>query len=511
MFRGPLLDLYAPFHCIPAETGHALKQQDRVPAACNPCERSVAWYIVCITDKQCMVGHEDSSLLRHGRYSGNSGACLPGPENAHRERDMLLKNATIATFSGTGYGLIENGAILTDGPLIGRLGNEQDVARSAPAGAEVMDCRGRLVTPGLVDCHTHAVHAGNRVREFEIRLEGGSYEAISKVGGGILSTVASVRQASVEELVAASLPRVMKLMSEGVTTIEIKSGYGLDTENEIKMLRAAQLVAERTGVRIHKTFLGAHAVAPEFAGRSDEYIDKVCREMLPAAHERDLVDSVDGFVEGIAFSAQQMKRVFTVAERLELPVRLHAEQLSHAGGTEMAVRHGALSVDHLEHIDEHDVLALSGSGTVAVLLPGAFYFLKQTRSPPVELLRQHGIPIAVATDCNPGSSPLSSMLMALNMSCMLFGLTPREALAGATVNGARALGMQDRIGRLAPGMEADLVLWNARDPAELSYHMGLNPCHRIMIRGNWQESPVPTCDPIEQTRPDRSGHPPEAG
>ena len=400
---------------------------------------------------------------------------------------MLLKNATIATFSDTGYGLIENGAILTEGPLIRWLGLEQDLAKTGPAVDEVVDCRGRLVTPGLVDCHTHVVHAGNRVREFEVKLEGSSYEAVAKAGGGILSTVRAVRQASLEELVAASLPRVMKLMSEGVTTIEIKSGYGLDTENEIKMLHAAQLIAEQTGVRVHKTFLGAHAVAPGFSGRSDEYIDKVCREMLPAAHERNLVDSVDGFVEGIAFSAQQMKRVFTVADRLELPVRLHAEQLSHTGGTKMAAQHGALSVDHLEYLCADDVRTLSRTGTVAVLLPGAFYFLRQTQPPPVDLLRQYGIPIAIATDCNPGSSPLSSMLLALNMACMLFGLTPCEALAGATINGARALGMQNRIGRLAPGMEADLILWDIHDPAELSYHMGLNPCHRIMLRGKWQE------------------------
>ena len=400
---------------------------------------------------------------------------------------MLLKNATIATFSDTGYGLIDNGAILTEGPLIRWLGPEQDFAKTSPAVDEVVDCRGRLVTPGLIDCHTHVVHAGNRVREFEVKLEGSSYEAVAKAGGGILSTVRAVRQASLEELVAASLPRVMKLMSEGVTTIEIKSGYGLDTENEIKMLHAAQLIAEQTGVRVHKTFLGAHAVAPGFSGRSDEYIDKVCREMLPAAHERNLVDSVDGFVEGIAFSAQQMKRVFTVADRLELPVRLHAEQLSHTGGTKMAAQHGALSVDHLEYLCADDVRALSRTGTVAVLLPGAFYFLRQTQPPPVDLLRQYGIPIAIATDCNPGSSPLSSMLLALNMACMLFGLTPCEALTGATINGARALGMQDRIGRLAPGMEADLILWDIHDPAELSYHMGLNPCHRIMLRGKWQE------------------------
>ena len=400
---------------------------------------------------------------------------------------MLLKNATIATFSDTGYGLIENGAILTEGPLIRWLGPEQDFAKTGPAVDEVVDCRGRLVTPGLVDCHTHVVHAGNRVREFEVKLEGASYEAVAKAGGGILSTVRAVRQASLDELVAASLPRVMNLMSEGVTTIEIKSGYGLDTENEIKMLRAAQLIAEQTGVRVHKTFLGAHAVAPGFSGRSDDYIDKVCREMLPAAHERNLVDSVDGFVEGIAFSAQQVKRVFTVADRLELPVRLHAEQLSHTGGTKMAVQHGALSVDHLEYLCADDARALSRTGTVAVLLPGAFYFLRQTQPPPVDLLRKYGIPIAIATDCNPGSSPLSSMLLALNMACMLFGLTPCEALTGATINGAQALGMQNRIGRLATGMEADLILWDIRDPAELSYHMGLNPCHRIMLRGKWQD------------------------
>jgi imidazolonepropionase len=320
-----------------------------------------------------------------------------------------------------------------------------------------------------------------------MRLEGASYEEIARNGGGIVSTVTAVREASIDMLLEQSMPRVERLISEGVTTIEIKSGYGLDTRNEIKMLEAASQLEKLTGVRVRKTFLGAHALPPEFAGRKDDYIEQVCTEMLPEANRLGLVQAVDGFAEGIAFSVEQIERVFDVASELGLPVKLHAEQLSNLGGARMAAQRGALSVDHLEYLHPDDIAILADAGTVAVLLPGAFYFLRETTLPPIRELRSHNVAMAIATDCNPGSSPLTSLLMSMNMACTLFSLTPLEALKGTTIDAAKALGLQDVVGSLETGKEADLVIWNAINPAYLSYNIGLNPCERIMFRGEWRK------------------------
>ena len=333
-----------------------------------------------------------------------------------------------------------------------------------------------MLTPGLIDCHTHLVFAGNRAREFELRLQGASDADIARAGGGMVSTVEATRDASDTELVSGAARRLRRLMDEGVTSVEIKSGYGLDTRTELKMLRAAKLLGESTPLTVKKTFLGAHALPPEFQGRADDYIALVCNEMLPAAAEAGLVDAVDAFCEGIAFSAAQTARVFDRAAELGLRVKLHADQLSDLGGAELAARYQALSADHLEYTSEAGVRALAEAGTVAVLLPGAFYFLREKQAPPVQMLRHHGVPVAIATDCNPGSSPLSSMLLAMNMACTLFRLTPEEALAGATCHAARALGMADSHGSLAVGMAADFAVWDVASPAELAYAMGVNPC-----------------------------------
>ncbi|WP_424947631.1 imidazolonepropionase [Candidatus Spongiihabitans sp.] len=404
---------------------------------------------------------------------------------------MIIKDACLATMSEDGrYGLIADGAISIRDGRIQWVGARQtvpeDIMEDIADGADVHDCGGRLVTPGLIDCHTHIVYAGDRAAEFEKRLQGVSYQAIAKAGGGIAATVSATRAATKDDLIAQSLPRLRRLMTEGVTTIEIKSGYGLDTENEIKMLGAADGLAESAGIRVQKTFLGAHAVPPEYAGRQHDYINLVCQEMLPAAYAARLVDAVDAFAEGIAFSVEQVERVFDAAKKLGLPIKLHAEQLSHLGGAKMAAGKGALSVDHLEYLPPEEVADLAKAGTVAVLLPGAFYFLKETKLPPIHALRENQVPIAIATDCNPGSSPVTSLLLTMNMACTFFSLTPAESLRAVTLNAAKALGLQDEIGSLEVGKHADLVIWDTNNPADLAYNIGLNPCHRIMVGGKWQ-------------------------
>ncbi|MFN3969803.1 MAG: imidazolonepropionase [Gemmobacter sp.] len=341
---------------------------------------------------------------------------------------------------------------------------------------------GRMVTPGLIDCHTHIVHAGHRAREFEMRLEGASYQDIARAGGGIISTVMATRGASEAELAAAALPRLDALIAEGVCTVEVKSGYGLEMETELRMLRAARALAGLRPVRVVATHLAAHAVPPDHAGRSDAYIDDVAIPSLRAAHAEGLVDAVDGFCEGITFSTAQIGRVFDVAQALGLPVKLHAEQLSHQGGTALAASRGALSADHVEYATEADARAMAAAGTVAVLLPGAFYALRERQAPPVAAFRTHGVAMALATDCNPGTSPMTSILMAMNMGCTLFGLTAAEAFAGVTIHAARALGLSD-CGRIAPGMRADLCLWDAESPAELAYRIGFNPLHSRIFQG----------------------------
>ena len=365
--------------------------------------------------------------------------------------------------------LVEHGRIAWTGP-----------AAQAPGADRVESMGGRLATPALIDCHTHIVHGGSRAREFELRLEGASYEAIARAGGGILSTVTATRAASEDALLAAALPRVDTLLAEGVGTIEVKSGYGLDIETELKMLRAARRIAAERQVRVVTSFLGAHAVPQGMD--PDAYLDEVCLPALRAAHAEGLADAVDGFCEGIAFTPAQIGRVFDEAARLGLPMKLHAEQLSHMGGTALVAARGGLSADHVEYATDADAAAMAAAGTVAVLLPGAFYCLRETQAPPIAAFRAHGVPMAVATDCNPGSAPLQSLLTALNMACTLFRLTPAEALMGATTHAARALGLDAGI---APGAPADLAFWDVAAPAELVYRLGARPLHARMHGGAW--------------------------
>ncbi len=399
--------------------------------------------------------------------------------------ERLWCNARLATLArgAEGIGEIASGAVLVRGERIVFAGHEGDVPAAGAADREVIDCEGRWITPGLVDCHTHLVHAGHRAHEFELRLRGATYQEIAAAGGGILSTLRATRLASTSQLIEQSLPRLDALIAEGVTTVEIKSGYGLDLATERRMLEAARALGQMRSVHVHTTFLGAHAVPPEAAGNADAYIDLVTREMLPALAAEGLVDSVDGFCEHIAFSIPQMSRVFDTASTLGLRVRLHADQLSNSGGAALAAKHAALSADHLEFADEASVAALARAGTVAVVLPGAFYFLRETTAPPIELLRRHGVPIAVATDCNPGTSPLTSLLLAMNMAATQFRLTIEECLAGATREAARALGMERETGTLESGKLADLAIWNVEHPAELVYRIGFNPLHARIWRG----------------------------
>jgi len=390
--------------------------------------------------------------------------------------------ATMQADTTQPYGLIEDAALVVEGERLCWVGPRSELpSELVQQCRETHDCGGALVTPGLIDCHTHLVYGGDRAHEFELRLNGATYEEIARRGGGIASTVQATRSATPEALMAQSRVRLKQLLREGVTTLEIKSGYGLALAPERKMLQVARALGQDFAVDVRTTFLGAHALPPEFAGLADQYVDEVLR-MLSLLHAEGLVDAVDGFCEGIAFSPAQVTRVFEAARALNLPVKLHAEQLSDSGGAALAASYQALSCDHLEWLSEAGADAMAKADTVAVLLPGAFYFLRETKVPPVDLLRRKGVPMAIATDCNPGSSPCTSLLLMLNMACTLFRLTPEEALTGVTRHAASALGLKDR-GVLAAGMCADLVLWNVKRPAQLAYGLGANPCIKVIYRG----------------------------
>lgn len=392
----------------------------------------------------------------------------------------LWRNANLATLSGAHWGWIEQGAMLTEGETILWVGPEYALPTTqAPHIPHVHDLGGALVTPGLIDCHTHLVYGGQRAAEFEQRLQGASYEQIARAGGGIRSTVAATRAASEAQLLASARQRALALMREGVTTLEIKSGYGLSLAHEARCLRVARQLGQSLPLTVRTTFLGAHALPPEFEGQSDAYVDAVCSWMAPL-QSQGLVDAVDAFCENIGFTPAQTRRVFETARALNLPVKLHAEQLSDQGGAVLAAEFGALSCDHLEHLSAAGIAAMAHSGTVAVLLPGAYYFLRDSHLPPVAALRAAGVPMAVASDHNPGSSPGLSLLLMLNMACTLFRLMPEEALQGVTVHAARALGLSDR-GQLVAGQRADFCVWDVAHPNELAYWFGRNPCHRVFV------------------------------
>ena len=408
--------------------------------------------------------------------------------------DRLLLNATLATFAdATPCGLIEQAAIAMQHGRIAWLGRMNDLPEAPDLLAdEVESLDGALVTPGLIDCHTHLVFGGDRADEFDLRLNGASYEEIARAGGGIVSTVNATRAASEETLYAQALPRAQTLLADGVTTLEIKSGYGLELDSERRMLRVARRLGRELGISVRTSFLGLHALPPEYRDRRDDYVSLVCDEMLPTLAGEGLVDAVDAFCENIGFSRAETRRLFERARELGLPVKLHAEQLSDQDGAALVAEYAGQSADHLEHLSESGAKAMASAGTVAVLLPGAFYALRETTLPPVGLLRAHGVPIAIATDCNPGTSPMVSLRLAANMACTLFRLTPEEALRGITVHAARALGFSDR-GTLATGQRADLVIWNARRPAELCYWIGGNLARRIYVAG----------EPISRRKPSR--------
>ncbi|MGP5202763.1 imidazolonepropionase [Psychrobacter aquimaris] len=420
--------------------------------------------------------------------------------------DHLIINANIATFSAhygfniyenedadsIPYGQLENAAIGIKDGKIAWIGAHEQITSHLPHYQEnqVTDVDGKWITPGLIDCHTHIVYGGNRSNEFEARLQGASYQDIAAQGGGIVATVSATRTASIESLFAQSEKRLVALMKEGVTSIEIKSGYGLDLDTERKMLTVARQLGEKHGIHVSTTYLAAHALPPEYKShmqdRADDYIAQVC-EWLPILHAEGLVDAVDGFCENIAFSSDQIRRVFEVARSLDLPVKLHSEQLSDIGGSALVAEYKGLSSDHLEHLSETDIAKMAASNTIAVILPGAFYTLRDTKLPPIEALRKHRVPIAISTDCNPGTSPLTSLLLTMNMGCTLFYLTPEEVLAGSTVYAAQALGLASK-GKIEVGCDADLALWDIARPADLAYQMGLNPIQGIMVRGQWRET-----------------------
>lgn len=395
----------------------------------------------------------------------------------------ILRGVKIATLASTQapYGLIDDGVLVLSGERIEWVGPSSELPQDYSA-LEAEDLNGRLVTPGLIDCHTHVVFGGDRAQEFEMRLNGTGYEEIARAGGGIISTVRATREATLEELIENASPRVDAMIAEGLTTIEIKSGYGLEPETELNMLRTAREIGKRRPVTVKTTYLGAHATPPEYKGRDDAYIEEVVIPTLHAAHSEGLVDAVDGFCESIAFQPKQIARVFDAAKALGLPVKLHAEQLSNLGGAKLAASYGALSADHIEYLGEEGVAAMATAGTTGVILPGAFYTLRETQQPPIDLLRKHQVPMALATDCNPGSSPLSSLLLTMNMGCTLFCMTPEETLAGMTRHAAGALGLSDR-GVIAAGQRADLAIWDIERPAELSYRIGFNPLHKRIFGG----------------------------
>lgn len=409
----------------------------------------------------------------------------PAPKKIPQQVDSLWTNVHLAAMTETGpYGMVKDGAMAIAGDKIAWIGKRIDLPTDFESRADkVYDGQNGWITPGLVDCHTHLVYAGSRAREFELRLQGSTYEEIARQGGGIRSTVSATREANEQSLFDQSVPRLQTLMQEGVTTVEIKSGYGLDLETELRILRVARKLGEKFPVTIVPTYLGAHALPPEFEGRSDDYIDFVCHTVMPEVAAQKLADSVDAFCESIGFTPGQTERVFMTAKKMGLTVKLHAEQLSDLQGAELAARYGALSAEHLEYVSEEGIKAMAASGTVAVLLPGAFYFLRETRVPPIDLFQRYRVPMALGTDCNPGSSPTTSLLLMLNMACTLFRMTPEEALAGVTRNGARALGLQDRIGTLEPGKDADFVVWDISEPAELAYRIGFNPLRQVVRHG----------------------------
>ena len=402
-----------------------------------------------------------------------------GSNTATSPESLLIGNARIATMLGDSpYGLVDNGAVLVTSGHIDWVG----AMRDAPRTDRKIDAEGRLLTPGLIDCHTHLVYAGNRANEFEQRLKGVSYSDIAKAGGGILSTVCATRTAGENELLSSAMLRLDRLLAEGVTTVEVKSGYGLDVDTELKMLRVARALARERPVDIQTTFLGAHAFPPEFKENRSAYVRLVCQEALPSAARAGLADAVDAFCETIALDLDETEEIFKAALAHNIPVKLHAEQLSNMGGAKLAARYGAISCDHLEYLDESGVAALAAASTVAVLLPGAFYYLREKQLPPVAELRRRGVPIALATDLNPGSSPVHSLLTIMNMACVLFGLTAEESLRAVTVNAARALRLNDR-GDIAPGRKADLVLWDLEAPGHLAYALGFNPHYRTFKAG----------------------------
>jgi imidazolonepropionase len=394
--------------------------------------------------------------------------------------DRVWRGARLATMAA-GLGVVEKGVIAsTDGRIV-HAGAEAD----APAfeAAETIDCEGRWITPGLVDCHTHIVYGGNRAHEFELRLAGATYDEISRAGGGIVSTMRATRSESEDQLLANAKKRVETLMRDGVTTLEIKSGYGLDMDSEMKSLKVARRLGETLPLSVVTTFLGAHALPPEAKGDKDAYIADVCDHQMPAIAQAGLADAVDAFCESIAFSPEQVKRVFETARKFNLPVKLHAEQLTTLGGAALAAKFGALSADHLEHADEAGIQAMAQAGTVAVLLPGAFYFLRETQKPPVELLRKHGVPIAISSDSNPGTSPLTSLLLTMNMAATFFRLTVDECLLGVTRHAAKALGRLGQVGTLEAGKSCDLAIWDIERPAELVYRIGFTPLHARIWKG----------------------------
>jgi imidazolonepropionase len=406
--------------------------------------------------------------------------------NAPNPLDTVWLNARLATLieGRRGLGILEPGAIAAREGRIVFAGRQDALPAAWRDGAQrVVDCEGRWITPALIDCHTHLVYGGDRAHEFELRLAGATYEEIAREGGGILSTVRATREASEDELVRSALKRLDVLIAEGVGTVEVKSGYGLNLDAERKSLRVARQLAEQRNVTIRATFLGAHALPPEFANKRDAYVAYVAETMLPALANEGLIDAVDGFCERIAFTREEITRVFAAAKRAGLPVKLHADQLSNSGGAALAAEFGALSADHLEYADEKGIAAMAKAGVVAVLLPGAYYLLRERQAPPVDLMRKHRVPIAVATDSNPGTSPMTSLLLALNMAATLFGLTIDECLAGATRNAARALGLAAETGTLEAGKWADLAIWDIERPAELVYRLGFNPLQARVWRG----------------------------